>query len=81
MDALPDNVIDYALAERPSGQPGADKPHEAVMIEQALIRFRGDKSETARFIGWTPDDTLKRNRPQEWTLTFRHDAHAWKEAA
>ena len=60
MDALPDCVIDYALAERPSGFPGSDKPHEMVMIEQALIKFRGDKSKTARFIGWNRPKLYRR---------------------
>jgi len=47
-------IIDYALAEKSEPYPdGQAKPHERVMIETALIRFRGDKAKTARFIGWS----------------------------
>jgi len=59
VDALPDAIIDYALAERgrgyPAGAKGDDdsRPREAVMIEEALIRARGDKAKAARRIGWT----------------------------
>ena len=53
VDALPDNIIDYALAERAEAyrDPSA-KPLEMVMIEQALMKFRGDKAKAARHIGW-----------------------------
>ena len=61
VDALPDNVIDYALAERCEAYPlGADKPQEMVMIESALIRFRGDKSKAARAIGWNRPKLYRR---------------------
>jgi len=61
VDALPDNVIDYALAERSGPYPdGGAKPHEMVMIEKALIKFRGDKSKTARFIGWNRPKLYRR---------------------
>ncbi|HKZ20443.1 MAG TPA: sigma-54 dependent transcriptional regulator, partial [Acidimicrobiia bacterium] len=60
VDALPDAVIDYALAERGDGYPhGASKPHEMVMIEAALIKFRGDKAKTARAIGWSANGQKK----------------------
>jgi DNA-binding NtrC family response regulator len=63
VDALPDCVIDHALAERSTGYPPeADKPHEVVMIEEALIRFRGDKAKTARFIGWNRQKLYRRMR-------------------
>jgi len=62
VEALPDAVIDYALAERGRGYPGGgaarggdeeSRPREVVMIEQALIRVRGDKTKAAGLIGWT----------------------------
>jgi transcriptional regulator with PAS, ATPase and Fis domain len=82
VDALPDSIIDFALAERSQPYPaGAVKPQEMEMIESALIRFRGDKSKAARHVGWTPNVTLKTNRPREWTVTFRHAARVWKKAA
>jgi len=82
VDALPDGVIDFALAERATAYPGAaQKPQEMVMIEQALIRFRGDKSKAARLIGWTPDVTLKTPCPREWTVRFQQGLGAWKSAA
>ena len=53
VETLPEHIIDFCLAERADGWAvGADKPNEMVMIEQALIKFRGDKSKAARFIGW-----------------------------
>ena len=82
VDALPDNIIDYALAERTQAYPDpTTKPHEMVMIEEVLIKFRGDKSKTARFIGWSPDELLKTPCPREWTLRFRHTGRTWKMAA
>jgi DNA-binding NtrC family response regulator len=61
VDALPDSVIDHALAERSEGYPrDTDKPHEVVMIENALIKFRGDKAKTARFIGWNRQKLYRR---------------------
>jgi len=61
VDALPDNIIDYALAEKSDPYPdGRAKPHERVMIETALIRFRGDKAKTARFIGWSRTKLYRR---------------------
>ena len=63
VEALPDGVIDYALAERAQPYPeGAAKPHEMVMIEETLIKFRGDKSKTARFIGWNRPKLYRRMR-------------------
>jgi hypothetical protein len=82
VDALPDSVIDFALAERRESCPnGASKPQEMEMIEGALIRFRGDKSKAARAIGWTPNVPKKTNRPREWTVGFRGMASAWRRAA
>ena len=79
VDALPDTVIDYALAERSGSYPGdADKPQEMVMIETTLIRFRGDKSKTARAIGWTPGGTKK---TKLWKLRFTTRRERWKAAA
>ncbi len=61
VDALPDSVIDYALAERTEAYPDpSTKPHEMVMIEDALIKFRGDKSKTARYIGWNRPKLYRR---------------------
>ena len=80
VDALPDGVIDYALAERAGPYPDdAAKPQEMVMIEKTLIKFRGDKSKTARAIGWTPDGTLK--TPQLWKLRFATMRKRWRTAA
>ncbi|HZI93073.1 MAG TPA: sigma-54 dependent transcriptional regulator [Patescibacteria group bacterium] len=61
VDALPDGVIDFALAERSGPYPDeAAKPQEMVMIEKALIRFRGDKSKAARAIGWNRPKLYRR---------------------
>jgi len=61
VDALPDNVIDYALAERAGPYPGdGDKAQEMVMIETNLIKFRGDKSKAARAIGWNRPKLYRR---------------------
>jgi len=70
------------LAERSGGYPReADRPHEIVMIESALIKFRGDKSKTARFIGWPPTLHIKTHRHLEWTVGFRTGGGDWREAA
>ena len=61
VDALPDGIIDFALAERCEPYPdGATKPQEMVMIETALIRFRGDKAKAARHIGWNRPKLYRR---------------------
>jgi DNA-binding NtrC family response regulator len=61
VDALPDCVIDFALAERAGTYRGpVSKPQEMVMIEEALIRFRGDKAKAARFIGWNRPKLYRR---------------------
>lgn len=61
VDALPENVIDFALAERSGPYPDDQaKPQEMVMIEKTLIRFRGDKSKTARAIGWNRPKLYRR---------------------
>ncbi|MGH9866626.1 MAG: sigma-54 interaction domain-containing protein [Candidatus Polarisedimenticolia bacterium] len=63
VDSLPDGIIDHVLAERSGGYPReADRPHEIVMIENALIKFRGDKAKTARFIGWHRQKLYRRMR-------------------
>ena len=79
VDALPDGIIDFALAERCEPYPdGATKPQEMVMIETALIRFRGDKAKAARHIGWTPNGTLK---TKFWKLRFATRGEGWRAAA
>ncbi len=77
--AGPSPSSDYALAEKSELYPnGQAKPHERVMIEKALIRFREDKAKTARFIGWSWDDLRKTPCPWERTLAFRKEARAWR---
>jgi len=61
---LPDRILDNALAEPDRGYLGAAKPHERVLIELALGRFRGDKAKAARYIGWS--------RPKLYRLMTRH---------
>jgi len=61
VDSLPEAVIDYVLAERSTGYPGSPvKPCEMAMIEEALIRTRGDKSKAARQIGWNRPKLYRR---------------------
>jgi len=80
VDALPDGIIDFALAERCEPYPdGATKPQEMVMIETALIRFRGDKAKAARHIGWTTNVTLK--TLQRWRLRFAKEGRGAGRAA
>jgi transcriptional regulator with GAF, ATPase, and Fis domain len=71
VDSLPDGIVDHALAERSAGYPReADRPHETVMIESALIRFRGDKAKTARFIGWHRQKLYRRMRRLRIPVSF-----------
>ena len=51
--ALPERIIDHALAEPEGTALGEGTPHERVMVEMALHRFSGDKSKAARYIGWS----------------------------
>jgi transcriptional regulator with PAS, ATPase and Fis domain len=51
---LPERVIDHALAEPEGTALGEGRPHEHVMLEMALARFKGDKAKAARYIGWSP---------------------------
>ena len=79
VDVVPDGIIDFALAERCEPYPeGATKPQEMVMIETALIRFRGDKAKAARQIGWTPNGTFK---TKFWRLRFATGWVTWRAAA
>jgi len=57
--ALSERIIDHALAEPEGAALGEARPHEQVMVEMALNRFRGDKAKAARYIGWTTDAALK----------------------
>jgi DNA-binding NtrC family response regulator len=50
---LPERILDHALSEGAGVRESAPKPHEQVMIEMALHRFRGDKTRAAAYIGWT----------------------------
>ncbi|MFQ5701865.1 MAG: sigma 54-interacting transcriptional regulator, partial [Acidobacteriota bacterium] len=61
VDALPDSIVDFSLAERVRQYPlASSKPREMVMIEETLIKFRGDKSKAARSIGWNRPKLYRR---------------------
>ena len=73
VDALPDSIIEFALAERSQPYPaGAVKPQEMEMIEGALIRFRGDKSKAARHVGWNRPKFYRRMRHYGIPYDFGH---------
>jgi DNA-binding NtrC family response regulator len=59
---LPERIIDNALAEPDGGYAGEERPHERVLIEIALQKFRGDKTQAARFIGWSRPRLYRRMR-------------------
>ena len=48
---LPERVIRFALAD-PSGEYGASKGTECLMIEEALLSCHGNKVRAAERIGW-----------------------------
>jgi DNA-binding NtrC family response regulator len=61
---LPERIIDHALSQPEGTSVGEGRPHERVMVEMALSRFRGDKAKAARFIGWS--------RPKLYRVMARH---------
>jgi DNA-binding NtrC family response regulator len=58
---LPDHIIRFALAEPVDGYGGA-KGAEQLMIEEALLRARGNKSAAAEQIGWHRSRLYRRMR-------------------
>jgi hypothetical protein len=77
---LPERIIDHALSQPEGTSVGEGRPHERVMVEMALSRFRGDKAKAARFIGWTTDE-LEKTPATAWREGFRETEQEWKAVA
>jgi transcriptional regulator with PAS, ATPase and Fis domain len=62
LDCLPSEILDYCLSEQRGIYGKLIKNEEQLMIEAALRKFAGDKSKTARSIGWNRPKLYRRLR-------------------
>ncbi len=76
IDGLPTEILDYCLSERRSEYGQLLKNEEQIMIEAALRKFSGDKSKTARSIGWNRPKLYRRLRELGIPLHFGRIAGA-----
>ena len=76
IDGLPTEILDYCLSERRSEYGRLLKNEEQIMIEAALRKFGGDKSKTARSIGWNRPKLYRRLRELGIPLHFGRAAGA-----
>jgi len=75
-DCLPSEILDYCLSEQRGAYGRLVKTEEQIMIEAALRRFGGDKSKTARSIGWNRPKLYRRLRELGIPLHFGREAGA-----
>ena len=59
---LPDRIRHLMITEESLEYSGAGKGGEQLMIEKALHNFDGDKTHSARFIGWSRPKLYRRMR-------------------
>jgi two-component system response regulator HydG len=61
-DDLPDRIRHLMITEEAPCYSGTGKGGEHLMIEKALHNFEGDKTQAARFIGWSRPKLYRRMR-------------------
>ena len=62
VDCLPPEILDYCLSEQGGDYRKLIKNEEQLMIEAALRKYGGDKSKSARSIGWNRPKLYRRLR-------------------
>ncbi|MEE9231499.1 MAG: sigma-54 dependent transcriptional regulator [Acidobacteriota bacterium] len=76
LDCLPPEILDYCLSERRSAYGKLIKNEEQLMIEAALRTYGGDKSKTARSIGWNRPKLYRRIKALGIPLDYGRGAAA-----
>jgi DNA-binding NtrC family response regulator len=70
LDCLPAEILEHCVSEKSAGYGPVVKSEEQLMVEAVLRMFGGDKSKTARSIGWTRPKLYRRLRQFGIQLDF-----------
>jgi two-component system response regulator HydG len=75
LDCLPAEILEHCVSEMRRGYEPIVKSEEQLMVEAALRTFGGDKTKTARSIGWTRPKLYRRLRQFGIRLDFGRARH------